>query len=292
MPWINGYWFDSPQPWTGPPPMGPVPAPPHFAPPQHHLHPHHPHHQHVDYDQYGRPTIKIYNNIQDQPPPPPPPANKPPTHDADYLAWLGEKAKLKGQEERRLAEEMARLQAIKEASDAQAAAAAAAKREQELIAAWELRKVEEAKAAAEARAAMLKQIEEERKAAAERDAAEWQAFLDKKKAMDEAEEARKKKEKEDLDRNLRAKLHENGYDVDTIELIINPPKDKKVVNVGGSDGKQILILVDKEKPPGSSQLALAGPAGKPQVWSKIHRSYLEVDTLRHYRLPWHVDGVS
>ncbi|KAG9922560.1 hypothetical protein KCV05_g9035, partial [Aureobasidium melanogenum] len=130
---------------------------------------------------------------------------------------------------------------------------------------------------------------------------EYQAFLREQKEKQEAEEKAKKAEQARIDSAMRARLEKLGWSQHDIEIALDPEKTekekkkkKKHRHPGDVYIEDDIIVVGA--PPSLPDAPPAIAVGFPQhhvpVYPRIHRKYLDIETLEHYRVPWEWDRAN
>lgn len=137
---------------------------------------------------------------------------------------------------------------------------------------YERKKVMDAEKAKKQREELIMQlkIEEEKKKAADR--LEYEAFLQKQKAREENEKAMKKAQEEELERAMRDRLSQFGFQDNQIQALVHPEKQKDLQQ-GMSPHNPLRI------------------APQP-TYAKISRTHLDIETLHYYDIPYEFDVVS
>lgn len=112
-------------------------------------------------------------------------------------------------------------------------------------------------------------MEREKREAKEKEDELYRRFLLKQKEEKEKKEREEKAHKEELEMEMRKRLAERGYSGREIENIVN----------------------DKKKETVSTSLTITKSSSKP-VYSKIHKDYLSIETLKYFSIPFTYDEVS
>ncbi|KAJ9626528.1 hypothetical protein H2203_004161 [Taxawa tesnikishii (nom. ined.)] len=176
-----------------------------------------------------------------------------------------EKKRADAEKKRKDEEEVLRLRIAKEKADAEAKQAAL------------IKQVEADKAAAAAKQkaaeqALLDRIERERKAAKEKEEREYAEFLAKQKAKKEAEDKKKKEEEDKFEAEMKKRLARFGFQNNQIEAMVDPQKKADQIKQGRVPGNALAV--------------------RQPIYSKVHREYLDVDTLRYYEIPYEYDRAN
>jgi hypothetical protein len=117
---------------------------------------------------------------------------------------------------------------------------------------------------------MQLKLEEEKKKEQER--LEYEAFLQKQKAKDEEEKAKKKAQEEELERAMRDRLSQFGFQDNQIQALVHPERQKDLQQ-GMTPHNPLRI------------------APQP-TYAKISRTHLDIETLHYYDIPYEYDSVS
>lgn len=139
--------------------------------------------------------------------------------------------------------------------------------------------------AAEEERRLLDKMERDRKDAKEREERQWKEFEQKQKEKRLEEERQAKAEKEALDTQMRDRLLKAGYSLEAIEEILDPSK-KKAKKKSKDD---IVGIIDV---PSTGDMILSQHSAHVPVYAKIHKKYLDTQTLQYYRIPYEFDRVS
>ena len=102
-------------------------------------------------------------------------------------------------------------------------------------------------------------------------------FERKRKEKEEKAKAEKAAHDKEIEDEMRARLLANGYSLRQIEAMIDTDRVKR-------------RTVTTTQTYSSNALDLWQPNQSP-VYAKIHRSFLSVETLRYYGIPWKYDEV-
>ncbi|KAG9845081.1 hypothetical protein KCU98_g7017, partial [Aureobasidium melanogenum] len=130
---------------------------------------------------------------------------------------------------------------------------------------------------------------------------ENQALSNDQKEKKEAEDRAKKEEQARIDSAMRERLERIGWSQQEIELALDPEKaekekkkKKKHRHAGDVYIEDDIIVVGAA--PSLPDAPLAVAVGFPQhhvpVYPRIHRKYLDIETLEHYRVPWEFDRAN
>jgi hypothetical protein len=118
---------------------------------------------------------------------------------------------------------------------------------------------------------LLLQIKLEEEKKKEKDRLEYEAFLQKQKAKEEEEKAKKKEQEDMLERAMRDRLSQFGFQDNQIQAVIHPEKQKELQQ-GMTPHNPLRI------------------APQP-TYAKISRMHLDVETLHYYDIPYEQDIV-
>lgn len=153
-----------------------------------------------------------------------------------------------------------------------------------------LEKVErDKKEAKEEERRILERHERERKEAKEREEQQWKEFEQKQRERHEEAERKEKEEKAKVDAIMLDRLLKAGYSLEQAEAMIDPKKAKKerkhkhesditIIETGGGGGGGGVVMVPEH-------------THHVPVYAKIHKKYLDVQTLRYYQIPYEYDVV-
>jgi hypothetical protein len=113
----------------------------------------------------------------------------------------------------------------------------------------------------------------------ERERKAYDNFLREQK---DKEEAKGKEELAHIDSVMRARLERLGWSDHDIEIALDPEKavrktKKKHIRASSNDGHH---------------LSTTPISGRPLVFPRINRMFLDIETLEHYHVPWEWDRVS
>jgi len=86
------------------------------------------------------------------------------------------------------------------------------------------------------------------------------------------------KKKQEVDDEIRKRLHRFGYQDNQIDVIIDEKKAPKAV-VGSS--KRVIV--------GSSSRALIPHVHNGPTYIKIHKNHVDIETLKYFNLPYAID---
>lgn len=145
-----------------------------------------------------------------------------------------------------------------------------------IIADYELKQREESEERKAEEKRMRDKIEREKREAKEKEEKEWKEFLAKQKQKEEEKKEKEQKEEAEFKDEMRKRLASFGYTHAQIEAMVRSESEKK------------------EQTRTTTTTTTMTRWGNPQnpVYPKIHRKYLEIETLRYYELPWEWDSVS
>lgn len=100
-----------------------------------------------------------------------------------------------------------------------------------------------------------------------KDRAEFEAIIRRRKDIEEAEKTKKREEEQKLDRAMRERLAEFGYNDNQIQSMVTLEDQQK--------GKGLAPIPEQLDPP--------------PTYAKIHSRYLDIETLHYYDLPYELD---
>ncbi|KAK3113624.1 hypothetical protein LTR53_008891, partial [Teratosphaeriaceae sp. CCFEE 6253] len=123
---------------------------------------------------------------------------------------------------------------------------------------------------------MRERIKQDELEAKEKDKREYEAFLQKQKALAEKAKADKQAEKALVEREMRKRLEEFGvYSQAQIDYMVDEEKAKKAKEERSrSRGRADALEVWRPSRP---------------VYPKVHRDYIEIETLTYYNIPYEID---
>lgn len=171
------------------------------------------------------------------------------------------------------------------------------KREQEeataerrrVIEEYERKKVEDAQRARDEEKRLREKFEREEREAKEKADKEYNEFLRIQKEKKDAEERRNREEKEKIDAAMMERLIKAGYSYATAEAMLNPKTEKKQKKEKKERDDDIIQIIDEFA---NNATAVGSRSHRTPVFAKIHKRYLDVATLRYYRIPYEWDVVS
>lgn len=137
---------------------------------------------------------------------------------------------------------------------------------------YEEKKREDAEKAKVAEKAAVEKFEREKREAKEREEREYKEFLRLQEKKKEKKKREEEEEEEKIEEGMRRRLRKLGY-----------PE------------AAIAVMVEAEKKPAtlsSTSLELYRSPRAPPTYPKVHRSYLDVETLVYYGVPYEWDPVS
>jgi len=173
------------------------------------------------------------------------------------------------------------LKWAKEEAERKAKAEAAEEREKQIVAEYEAKKAKQAVEAKERERALLDKIEREKREKEAKEKEEYEEFLMKQKEKEEKKKREAKEAEEKLEQAMRERLLSHGYPLAQVERMIKKEKNEgtALVVAGGRD-----IITDTT--------ITTWNGGRTPVYAKVHRDYLEIQTLREYGIPYEFDRVS
>nr|POE47640.1 hypothetical protein CFP56_00971 [Quercus suber] len=171
-------------------------------------------------------------------------------------------------------EEKARL--IREYEDKKRDEADRAKAEEIRIKEQLARKAAEAKAEEDR---IREKLERDAREAKEKKEREYAEFKLEEKLKADKEAAEKKAKKEEFEGEMRRRLVNIGYTQDQIDMIVDEEKAKKARETRES----------RKTTTTTTTLQTFDSKVNNPVYAKIHRQYLELDTLRYYNIPYEYD---
>jgi len=135
----------------------------------------------------------------------------------------------------------------------------------------------EKKEAREEEKRIVEKLAREEKEREEREERQWKEFEQKQKEKKEKADRQAKAEKEKIETAMRNRLLEAGYSLEEANAMI--------------DGKK------KEKPPATikvptDEIVVRGRPHHVPVFAKIHKKYLDLQTLRYYNIPYEMDRAN
>ncbi|KAH7414383.1 hypothetical protein DE146DRAFT_33694 [Phaeosphaeria sp. MPI-PUGE-AT-0046c] len=145
-----------------------------------------------------------------------------------------------------------------------------AKEERErIVYEYERKKAKDAEEAKRQREELIMQLKIEEERQKEKDKAEYEAFLQKQKAKEEEEKAKKKEQEDALERAMRDRLSQFGFQDNQIQALVHPEKQKELQQ-GLTPHNPLRI------------------APQP-TYAKISRTHLDIETLHYYDIPYEFD---
>lgn len=189
------------------------------------------------------------------------------------------------------------LQRAKDDAKRKEEEAAAKEERKRIIADHEKELADRAQRQKDEEARLLEKIAREKRERQEREDREWREFELKQKERKEKAERDAKAEKEKIDNEMRARLYKAGYSAEAVEEILEgkKEKDKKDKKKKHKDMDEIVILEEGHAHGGHGHafdLMMPERAPTVPVYAKIHKRFLDVETLMYYRIPWEWDRVS
>lgn len=141
---------------------------------------------------------------------------------------------------------------------------------------------------------LKEKFEREEREAKEKADKEYKEFLRIQKEKKEAEERKNKEEKEKIDAAMMERLIKAGYSYQTAEAMLNPEKAKKEKKEHRRKEKDddIVIITDENPVQHKTTTTIGLRPHRTPVFAKIHKRYLDIETLRDYRIPYEWDVVS
>lgn len=111
---------------------------------------------------------------------------------------------------------------------------------------------------------------------------ERKAYDDFLRQQKDKEEAKEKEVLARIDSVMRARLERLGWSENNIEIALDPEKagkkkNKKHIRASSNDGHHLDTTL---------------MPGRPPVFPRINRKFLDIETLEHYHVPWEWDRVS
>jgi hypothetical protein len=145
------------------------------------------------------------------------------------------------------------------------------------------------------REALRKQKEKEE--AKER---EYQAFLREQKEKQDAEDKAKKEEQEHIDSVMRGRLEKMGWSQHDIDIALDPEKVEKEKKKKKKKHRcseeylddDVIVVGGAPSLSDASPFNVGFPQHHVQVFPRINRKFLDIETLEHYKVPWEWDRVS
>nr|POE71442.1 hypothetical protein CFP56_62537 [Quercus suber] len=140
-------------------------------------------------------------------------------------------------------------------------------------------------AAAKAEEQRIKEkIERDAREAKEKKEREYEAFRLEEREKADKEAAAKKAKKEEFESEMRRRLVNLGYTQDQVDLIVDEEKAKKAREQSQNRRKTTTTT--------TTTLQTFDSNLRSPVFAKIHRQYLELDTLRYYNIPFEYDRTN
>ncbi|KAK4959334.1 hypothetical protein LTR10_004138 [Elasticomyces elasticus] len=113
----------------------------------------------------------------------------------------------------------------------------------------------------------------------EKEKKEYEAFLQKQKDKAEKEKAEAKQQKEKFEREMRKRLEEFGvYSQAQIDYMVDEEKAKKAKEERSRSRTRVTVTDEME----------VWRPSRP-VYPKVHRDYIEIETLTYYNIPYTID---
>lgn len=105
---------------------------------------------------------------------------------------------------------------------------------------------------------------------------EYREFVAKQEAKRKEEDRKNGKAEKDFEDQMRSRLSKHGFTEAQIDALVDEDRDRKNATTTTTT---------------TTTMSRWSGDGKP-VYSKVHRKYLALDTLRYYDVPWEYDVVS
>ncbi|KAL1306821.1 hypothetical protein AAFC00_005478 [Neodothiora populina] len=137
---------------------------------------------------------------------------------------------------------------------------------------------------------IVERYEREQREQEEREEAALKEFERKRKERIEAEEKKKKAEQEKLETEMRNRLLKAGYSLEDAEVVLSGKKSKKK-----SKSSDENVVVIEEWTTIVHGQPLAPPRHVPQhvpIYPRIHKKYLDTQTLIYYQIPYEFDRAN
>lgn len=132
---------------------------------------------------------------------------------------------------------------------------------------------------------VIEDFQRKEREAKEQQQRDYDEFKRKEKEKAEKEAAEKKAKKDEFETEMRRRLASIGYTPEQIDVLVDEEKSKKFRD-SRNTGKNTTSTTT------STSLQVFESRAKAPTYAKIHRDYLEVDTLRYYDVPYQYDRVS